>query len=248
MERSFPKSINYEKAPCSFGLEELINDQVPDRIIVREYLYGRFDVFSLKNTIAEPTMQMIQISDRIVKALKVISLNSIIEMVCKEDIEESASDCVPLTYNLEDPLFAELALLKTKPLEYETLGKLLPGCNAEDPASMYKYGEVCSKILALLDLVWIYKDGKTKVMLSPMGISFRKQTILERCLLFKKLIFKLEIIRNIYRTNPNDEQVVIAEISKWVNDSTIKRRYQSVNGLLKEINENLSGSLYDGLR
>ena len=237
MYRSFPKNINFEKTPCSFSLGELINNQVSNSIIVKEYLHGRFDIFSLKNSITEPTAQMIRVSDRIIEALKHISLNTIIEMICKEDIEESASDHVPFIYNLEDPLFAELTLLKTGPLDYETLGKLLPGCNADDPSSMYKYGEVCSKILALLDLVWIYKDGKTKVMLSPMGISFKKQTLLERCILFKKLIFRLEIIRNIYRTNPNAEVAVIAEISKWVNDSTIKRRCQSVNILLKEINE-----------
>ena len=199
MERSFPKNINCKKAPCSFNLEELTSNQVPDSTIIREYLHGRFDIFSLENAITEPTTQMVRISDRIVKALKNTSLDTIIEMIRKEDIEESASDCVPFIYNLEDPLFAELTLLKANPLDYETLGKLLPGCNADDPSSMYKYGEVCSKILALLDLVWIYKDGKTKVMLSPMGISFRKQTLLERCNLFKKLIFKLEIIR-IFKT------------------------------------------------
>ena len=67
--------------------------------------------------------------------------------------------------------------------------------------------------------------------------SFRKQTLLECCNLFKKLIFKLEIIRNIYRTNPSAEIAIVAEVSKWVNDSTIKRRCQSVNLLLEEISE-----------
>ena len=237
MKRSFPKPLNESEKQCSFTLYKLSNDRVPEYTIVKEYLYGRFDLFNLKGSIQEPDLQMIDIANRITKAFRVISLDSIIEMIRSEELEMSASDRVPLINNLEDPLFTQLSFLKDGPLDYETLGDLLPGCNAESPASKYKYGEICSKILALLDLVWIYKDNGTKVMLSPMGVVFRKLPLQERCVLFKKLTFRLEVIRNIFRTNTDDRLDSVSEVSKWLNGSTVKRRSQGINLLLKEINE-----------
>lgn len=109
---------------------------------------------------------------------------------------------------------------------------MTPNCNLKSRANTQRYGQCHMNFLWLLGLA-SHKNGINKI--TPLGSAFLKLNIHEQTDVFTKLLFRIPLIRNIYREDIIDANNAYIYASS-MRESVIKRRLPTVRKLIEEIN------------
>ena len=235
--RAFPEGIDKIDRDLTLW-QGVLNHTTPDYRIAYDFLIGNLEIYDIQKIFEGDPSKLYQQASRIIlDALKNTSFSSIVKMIKNTDIEPCSSDSIPMFSSLDDSYITELSILSFGDESFESVGAKLPGCRSNNKPAMHKYGETHSKLIALLDLAWIIEEHPYRVTISPLGVEFKKRTIAQRSDLFRKMIFKIPVIRNTYRKDVFDLYSVRDEVSHWVNNSTVDRRSSSVMKLLIEMND-----------
>ncbi len=236
--RAFPELIDKEQRDLSIW-EGILDRTTPDYKVSYVFIFKNVEIYDLQYIFdGNPSKLYRQASNIILDSLSRTSIQSLLKMIDSTTNEACCSESIPMFSNLDDAYITELSILSKSNETFESIGAKLPGCESPNSSAMYKYGETHSKLLALLDLVWILDDHPYSVTISPLGQEFRKRTIHERGDIFSKLLLRIPVIRNICRNKAYDLKSVKNEVSLWVNNTTIDRRSSSIMRLLNEITEN----------
>jgi len=212
--------------------DEILSEQSYDLQIVQMYLEKRIDFQSLDILYTDYEKMRVKASKRIISAILNTSLSEIIDLIRKDDIEAIESSEFPWFYSLEEVIFVETELLEDGPLTNEEIGVKSPTCRLKTKANTQRFGQAHSNLLTLLGLI---EHVDKKNQLTTIGKEYNKLDIHDRLDIFIKLLFRIPLIRDIYRNGSDDINYVFELTEDKMKESSVKRRIICIRRLIDEI-------------
>lgn len=138
----------------------------------------------------------------------------------------------PWFFSHDDTVFAVMRMLEAGPLTYEEIGMLDSACKTKTKFNTQRHGQANCTVPIMLGLVE-HKDGKSA--LTPLGREFCEQSLNRRVRIFTKMLFRIPLIRNIYRTESTNAESIAKIAVDNIGGSSKNRRKISTMYLIDEI-------------
>lgn len=164
--------------------------------------------------------------------------NKILEIDCKDEIN---SRNIPQYSNFDDATVNGIKIIKYSGLNgitFDKLGFLFLDSKPKEEA-LKKYGENHSKILELLDLVYISETSPRLIYTTILGRYIMKNIGLSNTDIINKILtinfLKIPIIKRLYL---NQDLETTSELNKYLSEATALRRTNNVKRIIEFIHKN----------
>jgi len=207
-----------------------------------KFILNDIKISELENNINEEINNSIfSLCETIFNEVKDTALYEIIELVKSQSINEINSANIPQFSSFANgtiSLIEKLRMAGNYGPTFSDLGEQLLGPGKKKGAYI-KYGENHAKLAQLYDLVYITKNGVSRVYLTSFGRIIEKLDITEQKELLIKLSFKIPIIQKCKKDDIQDAYKVEELLKEYLSETTALRRKSNVLNILKNIEINI---------
>ena len=173
--------------------------------------------------------------ETIINEMKSTKTEEIFELIKNNDINEANSWNIPQFSSFNNGtifLIKKLRMGGNYGPTFKEIGEQFLG-QGKKKGAYVKYGENHAKLGQLYDLVYIKKDGVSRVYLSTLGKMLESLEINEQKKLLSKFSFKIPIIQQCVKYDILNPDEVMELLMKYLSESTALRRKSNVITILK---------------